>query len=156
MKGLPGCLMVVPLRRMRVRRWSTKGRSATGAPAVPASALLFVCRVEESCVQTEDTHDWTRSETTDGARTIWLPSQVSYIMREALLNHWLPSITKSHKLLADCCIICRLCVLTFDVCCMYFAPMFPLRVQFFIFIFFTSDTCLDSLFINAHSNIKLI
>lgn len=30
------------------------------------------CRAEESCVQAEDTHDWTRSETADIARTIWL------------------------------------------------------------------------------------
>lgn len=69
---MPGCLVVGPLRRMRVSRWSTKGRSVAGAPVVVASALLRGCRAEESCAQSEETHtrDWTRTETTEGARAI--------------------------------------------------------------------------------------
>lgn len=52
-------------RRMRVGRWSTKGRSAAGAPAVAASTLLGGCRAEESCAQSEeDARDWTRAVTT--------------------------------------------------------------------------------------------
>lgn len=53
-----------PNRGMRVGRWSTKGRSAGGAPAVAASALLCGCRAEESCAQSEeDGRDWTGAVT---------------------------------------------------------------------------------------------
>lgn len=64
---LPGCVTVFSLQRRRASVGEAqRGRSAAGAPAVAASDLLLAGG--ESCVHTEDSRNWTGSETTDGAR----------------------------------------------------------------------------------------
>lgn len=83
MKGLPWCLVVVPFRLMPVSRWSTKGRSAAGSlrSAVRMSGGGELCADWGGI-----THDWTKTESSDGARAAWLTSPVCYIMYKALLK----------------------------------------------------------------------
>lgn len=82
MEGLPWCVMVVPFRS-RVSRWSTKGRSVAGSlrSAVRMSGGGKLCADWGGI-----THDWTTTESSDGARAAWLTSPVCYIMYKALLN----------------------------------------------------------------------
>ena len=89
MRVLPGCVMVVPLRMMRVRRWSTKGRSAAAAAAggvggalpVPASALLWR---RESCAHAEPRTHTIGQE----ARPLTAQAQSDYRPPSVLHNAW--------------------------------------------------------------------
>ena len=68
---------------------------------------VCVWNVCVSCVLAEDTHthDWAKGETAESTRTIWRPSQVGYITREALLNPPPPPPRYLHHIYKD--ISCR-------------------------------------------------